>query len=143
MLQKLTGIFPVVRKIVKRVEIGRKDDCLSCLEHLSEWSVSVEAASFPDFELFCNTVRCRKLIRVQMIPVHRNENPLYFLECNWLLPSGDFPVLYLLVHFTFMVGGWYVFFEFSFELVTMAYLWVDLLVNDLNKIFDILILYLY
>ena len=35
------------------------------------------------------------------------------------------------------------FFEFSFELVTMAYLWVDLLVNDLNKIFDILILYLY
>lgn len=36
MLQKLTGIFPVVRKIVKHVEIGRKDDCLSCLEHLSE-----------------------------------------------------------------------------------------------------------
>ena len=77
-----------------------------------------------------------------MIPVHRNENPFYFLECNWLLPLGYFPVLHLLVHFTFLVGSWYVFFWVLLWTGDNG-LFLDWLVNDLNKIFDILILYLY
>lgn len=50
-------------------EMGKKDDWVPCLVHPSWVSAPVTA-----FELFYNSIICRKVIAMQMIFVHRNAN---------------------------------------------------------------------
>lgn len=81
-----------VRKC-ERLGNEQNDKRMSFLVHPSRSRVS-----FTGSELFYNSVRCRKLIIMHVIIVHKNVNTLYLVPYNWLLSCGYSPVLYLFVN---------------------------------------------
>ena len=55
---------------------------------------SHELVWFLVFDLFYNSVSCRKLILMQIVLNCRKANKLCWVECSWLLPYEYWPVLF-------------------------------------------------
>lgn len=94
--QELCNVGKIVRKNCETCW-NRKERWLGVLFSAPCWMISfcrvASCSVFVLFQLFSSTVRCRKLIVIQMILVCTNENAFYPLKCNWY-----FPVLHLLIN---------------------------------------------
>ena len=101
---------------------------------------SHELVWFLVFDLFYNSVSCRKLILMQIALNCRKANKLCWVECSWFLPyeygAVLFPCLSLFVNS--LQHSWLPmklqYFEFSFKLVIISYLFpLGFLVAQLVK----------